>query len=59
VDRVQYLGLLDQEARRAEEFGERDRAAELRAQITRLSAGTATSPAMETTAARRPARSRR
>lgn len=58
MERAQYLGRLEAEARQAEWCGETDRAAELRAQIRRASAGTAVSPARETTAARRPARSR-
>lgn len=49
MDRALYLSALDAELRTAEGFGEERRAAELRAQIARLSAGTAKSPAKETT----------
>jgi hypothetical protein len=58
MDRARYLGRLEAEAVLAEGYGDRDRAAELRAQARRLSAGSAQPPARETTAARRPARSK-
>ena len=58
MDRAQYFGRLEAEAQVAEDFGDRDRAAELRAQAKRMSAGSVQPPARETTAARRPARSR-
>jgi hypothetical protein len=54
LDRAQFLGRLEAEARQADWCGERDRAAELRAQVRRASAGTPVPPARET-AARRPA----
>ena len=59
MDRVRYLGRLEAEAVLAEGYGEAIRAAELRAQVRQLSAGSATPPAKETTAARRPARRKR
>lgn len=59
MDRALYLGRLEAEAVLAEGYGDASRAAELRAQVRQLSAGTAQDPAKETTAARRPARSRR
>lgn len=59
MDRAQYLGRLEAEAVLAEGYGEASRAAELRARIARLSAGGSQDPARETTAARRPARSKR
>ena len=58
MNRAQYLGRLEAEAELAEGYGDRGWAAELRAQARRLSAGSAQPPARETTAARRPARSR-
>lgn len=59
MDRAQYLGRLEAEAVLAEGYGETVRAAELRARVAQLSAGSAANPAIETTAAvRRPARSR-
>jgi len=59
MDRAQYLGRLEAEAALAEGYGDRARAAGLRTQIRRLSAGSAQTPARETMAARRPARSKR
>jgi hypothetical protein len=59
MDRARYLGRLEAEAELAEGYGDATRAAELRAQIRQLSAGSAQSPARETTAAVRPARSKR
>lgn len=58
MNRALYLGRLEAEAVLAEGYGDRDRAAGLRAQAKRMSAGSATPPARETTAARRPARSK-
>lgn len=58
MDRAQYIGRLEAEAVLAEGYGETARAAELRAQIAALSQGSAANPATETTAARRPARSK-
>jgi hypothetical protein len=58
-DRAVIIGRLEAEARQAEGCFEYDRAAELRAQAARMSQGSAASPAQETTAARRPARSKR
>lgn len=49
MDRALYLATLDAELRTAEGFGEERRAAELRTQIARLSAGTAANPAIEKT----------
>lgn len=58
-DRAVVLSRLEAEERQAEGCYEHDRAAELRAQIRRLSAGSAQPPARETTtAASRPARSK-
>lgn len=59
MDRAQYLGALEAEAALAEGYGDATRAAQLRAQAKRASAGSAVPPARETTAARRPARSNR
>lgn len=57
MDRAQYFGRLEQEAVLAEGYGDTVRAAELRAQIKRASAGSAQPPARETTtAAARPRR---
>lgn len=58
MDRARYLGRLEAEAQLAEGYGEASRAAELRARAARLSAGGTVHPARETTAARRPARSK-
>jgi len=59
ADRAFVIGRLQQELRAAEDVHADEYAAQLRAQIARLSAGTPDNPARETTAARRPARSRR
>lgn len=58
MDRAVIIGRLEAEARQAEGCFEYERAAELRARAARMSAGSAQPPARETTAARRPARSR-
>jgi len=57
VDRALFLSRLEAELRQAEWCGEEQRAAQLRAQIGRMSAGSAQRPAMET--AGRPAARRR
>lgn len=49
MNRAVFLGRLQAELRQAEWCSEEQRAAELRAQITRMSAGSAQSPARETT----------
>lgn len=49
MDRAVIIGRLEAEARQAEGCFEYGRAAELREQAKRLSAGTAASPATETT----------
>ena len=59
ADRATVLGGLRRELAAAEDVHEEQYAAELRAEIARLSQGSADNPAKETTAARRPARSRR
>lgn len=56
--RAGIIGRLEAELRQAEGCYEHARAAELRTQIKQLSAGTAVPPARETTAAKRPARSK-
>jgi hypothetical protein len=56
--REYVLQRLAAERRQAEQCFEWQRVAEIDAQVTRLSAGAAVSPAKETTAARRPARSK-
>lgn len=58
MDRAQYMRRLEDEAVLAEGIGDTRRAAELRAQVSRASAGSAQPPAKETTAATRPARSK-
>lgn len=56
--REHVLAGLQSELRHAEANGASAYAARLRAQIARLSAGSPDNPARETTAARRPARSK-
>jgi excinuclease UvrABC nuclease subunit len=58
-DRAAVLAHLEAEARQAEGCFEYRRAAELRAQITQLSAGTPQPPAKETTTRRTAARKSR
>lgn len=58
ADRAHVLGLLKRELTAARDAREDAYAAELERRIARLCAGTAANPAKETTAARRPARSR-
>lgn len=57
--RADYLGALQYELRLADEYGDMTRAAELRAQIARLSAGTTRNPASETTSRPRAASRRK
>lgn len=59
TDRAFALGRLEQELRAAEDVREEAYAEQIRQEIARLSRGSADNPAKETTAARRPARSRR
>jgi hypothetical protein len=58
ADRAHVLALLQHELQAAENVGEVVYAARLRAKIALLSQGSAVNPATETTAARRPARSK-
>lgn len=58
ADRVRVLGLLQRELAAARDVRADAYAAELEQRIARLSAGTPGNPARETTAARRPARSK-
>ena len=58
ADRAFVIGRLQRELQAAEDVHEEAYAAQLRAQIARLSAGTPDNPARET-AAKRPARSRK
>ena len=59
ADRAFVIGRLQHELRAAEDVHEDVYAAELRRKIARLSQGNGDNPARETTAAKRPARSRR
>ncbi len=56
ADRATVLGGLQRELRAARDVHEDGYAAQLEAEIARLSAGTAESPVRETAAARRPAK---
>ena len=58
ADRAGVLGLLQRELAAAENVHADEYAAGLRRRIARLSQGSAANPATETTAARRPARSK-
>lgn len=58
TDRAHVLALLQHELRAAEDVHEMVYAARLRAKIALLSQGSPDNPATETTAARRPARSK-
>lgn len=59
TDRAFVLGRLQEELRAAQDVREDGYAEQIRQEIARLSRGSGDNPAKETTAARRPARSRR